>query len=337
VLVAVFIEAALLSSIFLNISLQNNLPTWLLLNQGDSTMDKKNAGKLRSPALSILTTFPTAFARAAIFMLSIAFLLIFVNSSDAIAQELAATNQTRLSVTNRCDFPVWMATEPNAQKAPLSEGTVKLSKGESRDYSIAREGWAGRLWSKTGCDSNGRNCAAGEAVPPCPPSGCQPPADTKVEFYFPNISSTEAAWYDISLVDGYSLPMEIQPRGGESGSCIKTTCNLSLNNCPQDETLGLGNLGVFKDGKVVQCLAPCKRWNYPAPYGLGKPETEAPGIDLCCPYNDVNRCRTGPVVQTKFVQTVRKACPTAYSYAYDDEAGLHSCSTPTSFDVTLCP
>jgi hypothetical protein len=49
------------------------------------------------------------------------------------------------------------------------------------------------------------------------------------------------------------------------------------------------------------------------------------------------QCSRGPVVQTNFVQTVRRACPTAYSYAYDDQAGLHSCSTPMSFDVTLCP
>lgn len=280
----------------------------------------------------------TTFAKATFLILSVALLLVFVNSPRAIAQELSAANHTtRLSVTNQCDFPVWMATTPNSNMAPLPDGIVKLEKGKSHDYSIANSGWAGRLWPKIGCNSNGRNCTAGEAVPPCPPSGCQPPADTKIEFYFPNLASRENAWYDISLVDGYSLPVEIKPRGNESGSCITTKCNLSLNECPQNETQGLGDLRVFNGGKAVQCLSPCKKWNYPAPFGLGKSETESPGIDLCCPYNDVNRCRTGPVVRTKFVQTVRKACPTAYSYAYDDEAGLHSCSTPMSFDVKLCP
>jgi hypothetical protein len=60
---------------------------------------------------------------------------------------------------------------------------------------------------------------------------------------------------------------------------------------------------------------------------------------VCCPTPPVTpeQCSRGPVVQTQFVQTVRRACPTAYSYAYDDQAGLHSCSTPMSFDVTLCP
>lgn len=290
--------------------------------------------------VAVVTTNAVILARATVFMVLIAFLLLFLNSSEANAQELAATNHTtRLSVTNQCNFPVWMATTPNANKAPLPDGTVKLDLGQSHDYSIAAEGWAGRLWPKTGCDSNGTNCTAGEAVPPCPPSGCQPPADTKVEFYFPNLASHEGSWYDISLVDGYSLPMEIKPRGGESGSCITTKCNLSLDQCPQNETQGLGDLRIIKNGKVVQCLSPCKKCNYPPPFGQGKPENQEPGLSVCCPTPPVTpeQCRTGPVVQTKFVQTVRRACPSAYSYAYDDQAGLHSCSTPTSFDVTLCP
>lgn len=313
--------------------------------------NKQNPPMSQPPPPSMLLPFSTALvrasaatnsaltlARATIFMVSLALLLLFVNPSTAIAQQLAAaSNTTRLSVTNQCVFPVWMATQPNAQIAPLPGGTVKLSKGQSHSYSIPTSGWAGRLWPKIGCDGNGRNCTAGEAVAPCPASGCEPPADTKIEFNFPNLSSRTNAWYDISLVDGYSLPVKIQPRGGESGSCVTTKCNLSLNSCPQNETQGLGDLRVVKNGSVVQCLSPCKKWNYPAPYGKGKPETEAPGVELCCPNNDVNRCRTGPVVQTKFVQTVRQACPTAYSYAYDDRAGLHDCSTQQSFDVTLCP
>jgi Thaumatin family len=273
------------------------------------------------------------FAKTTLLLGLLSLLLLSINPQSAIAQE----HTIRLSVTNQCNFPVWMATIPNANIAPLADGTVKLSQGQSHNYSIPRSGWAGRFWPKVGCDSHGMNCEAGEAIPPCPPSGCQPPADTKVEINFPNLDSQIQAWYNISLVDGYSLPIEIKPRSGESGSCITTNCNLSLQQCPHNEIQGLGDLRVFKNDKTVQCLSPCKKWNYPLPFGLGKPETEAPGIDLCCPYNDVERCRTGLVVQTNFVQTVRQACPTAYSYAYDDEAGLHSCSTPTSFDVTLCP
>lgn len=30
-------------------------------------------------------------------------------------------------------------------------------------------------------------------------------------------------------------------------------------------------------------------------------------------------------------------CPTAYSYAYDDTAGLHACPSEVSFEVVFCP
>ena len=30
-------------------------------------------------------------------------------------------------------------------------------------------------------------------------------------------------------------------------------------------------------------MSPCKAWNYPAPYGMGRPESQDPGLHLCCP------------------------------------------------------
>ena len=80
---------------------------------------------------------------------------------------------------------------------------------------IPGDGWAGRFWPKINCEESGDECEFGQSSPPCPAQGCQPPADTKVEFYFPSQPPTEDSWYDISLVDGYSLPMRIVPRGVE--------------------------------------------------------------------------------------------------------------------------
>lgn len=250
----------------------------------------------------------------------------------------AQAQTTRLSIRNNCSFPIWMASLHNADKPPLPDGTVRLATGDIHNYAIPDNGWAGRFWPKTGCDANGGNCAAGEAVPPCPATGCQPPADSKVEFFFPAASSG-TAWYDISLVDGYSLPFSIAPRGTSSGSCVATNCALSLTACPQNEIQGLGDLQVVRNGAPVQCLSPCKRWNWPAPTGLGNSEQAGLGKALCCPTPPVSsgECQAGVVVQTDYVKRVQASCPTAYSYAYDDHAGLHNCPGDTAFDVTLCP
>ena len=114
--------------------------------------------------------------------------------------------------------------------------------------------------SQSGCNNQGTNCLFGDSSPPCPSGGCQPPADTKIEFNFAPQGSSAPTWYDISLVDGYSQPMKIVPRGINQGSCIPTTCALSLNACPPNENNGLGDLRVFKNGQVVACLSPCKKW-----------------------------------------------------------------------------
>ncbi len=48
---------------------------------------------------------------------------------------------------------------------------------------------------------------------------------------------------------------------------------------------------------------------------------------MCCPTPPISpqQCRSGPVINTQYVQSIHRNCPTAYSYAYDDEAGLHNC------------
>jgi hypothetical protein len=46
---------------------------------------------------------------------------------------------------------------------------------------------------------------------------------------------------DISLVDGYTLPIKIVPRGINSGSCVQTNCAVSLDAYSSNENYGLGN------------------------------------------------------------------------------------------------
>ncbi len=48
--------------------------------------------------------------------------------------------------------------------------------------------------------------------------------------------------------------MKIVPRGVNQGGCVPTTCSMSLDACPTNEVLGLGDLRVIKNGKTVACL-----------------------------------------------------------------------------------
>ena len=162
----------------------------------------------------------------------------------------------QVSFKNNCPHTIWLANTgtPSLQ-------SVTLNQGQSHTYNIDKNtGWNGRIWPKYGCDNSGNNCLFGNSVAPCPSGGCQPPADTKVEFNIPSQPPSRDSWYDVSLVDGYSLPMKIVPRGVNQGSCIPATCTMSLDNCPSNENNGLGDLRVWKNNQVVACLAPCKKW-----------------------------------------------------------------------------
>lgn len=106
-----------------------------------------------------------------------------------------------IEIGNKNNFPIWIETKPNDNKPPLRNGEiVKLNPNDRTKYDIEDAGWGGRFWAKVGCDESGANCEFGQSVDPCPEGGCQPPAETKVEFFFPPTDSTDDSYYDISLV-----------------------------------------------------------------------------------------------------------------------------------------
>lgn len=123
----------------------------------------------------------------------------------------------------------------------------------------------------------------------------------------------------------------------QQGSCIRTDCQLHLLACPRNEKQNLGDLTVkSRNNKQIACLSPCKKWNYPAPYGYGRNEQNGNGRMLCCPDPVTpGDCRRGIVINTDYVKLVRQACPTAYSYSYDDKGGLHNCPASASYVVNF--
>ncbi len=277
---------------------------------------------------------------------------------------------TRLRITSNCAAPIWIAHSDNVPDTQ----NLQLTRGQSHDYAIPDAGLsATRFWPKTGCNGAGHDCQVGDSGEgggkPCPASGCQPPVDSKFEATFAPKGGGAQTWYNLSQVDGYTLPFKVEPRGAGAGqgSCVSSDCSgLSLDRCPGSEDLSGGGryAGYAHEdlrvrdaaGNVVACMAPCKKWNYPAPWGLGQAESADPGLHLCCPTpvdpasgqcTEANHCMTSgacsnaadpvSVVHTGYVAAMRAMCPSAYSYAYDDASGLHACSSQTGFEVTFCP
>lgn len=114
-------------------------------------------------------------------------------------------------------------------------------------------------------------------------------------------------------------------------------CKLHYDQCPKHENFELGDLSVKNiRGQLIACLSPCKRWNYPKPFGLGHNENDGLGKEFCCPPPvTVEECRHGDIFNTIYHQYIRYKCPSAYSYAYDDRRGLHRCPSSTSYRLTF--
>ena len=266
----------------------------------------------------------------------------------------------RLRIVSRCDAPIWIAHSSNL----AGDQDIALTRGAYHDYDIPAGGLASvRFWPKLGCDATGHACAVGDngegGGAPCGATGCEPPFDSKFEATFAASTSSDATWYDLSLVDGYTLPLAVKPIGAGTGAgtCVASDCStLDLAACPAQDQDGLDLRVRDAGGATIACLSPCKAWNYPAPYGEGKPESQDPGLHLCCPTPidpatgnctianacmtpDACRASSDPesVTHTSYVALIHQRCPSAYSYAYDDAGGLHDCPASTLFEVTFCP
>ncbi|KAF5735948.1 putative Zeamatin precursor [Tripterygium wilfordii] len=207
---------------------------------------------------------------------------------------------------NKCDYTVW----PGIYGSPKLDSTgFELSKGSSRSFQ-APTGWSGRFWGRTGCDfdNSGQGvCATGDCASgqlECNGMTAAPPA-TLAEF---TLGSGSQDFYDVSLVDGYNLPMMIDVSGG-SGTCASTGCVEDLNRrCPAE---------LKADGGGA-CKSACG--------AFGSPE-------YCCSgaYGSPSTCK--PSI---YSEMFKSACPRSYSYAYDDATSTFTC-TGADYTITFCP
>jgi hypothetical protein len=220
------------------------------------------------------------------------------------------------TISNSCEYTVWPGILSSAGSAGMDSTGFSLSPGESRTMSVP-SGWSGRLWGRTLCatDDGGKfSCVTGDCgsgKQECADGGAAPPA-TLAEFTMDGSGGMD--FYDVSLVDGYNLPLLVAPRGGEpgaGGNCAPTGCVADLNGaCPADLRVASG----------AACRSACE--------AFGSPQ-------YCCngEYGNPGTCRP-----SAYSQFFKNACPRAYSYAYDDATSTFTCAGGgTEYAITFCP
>ncbi|XP_071719869.1 pathogenesis-related thaumatin-like protein 3.5 [Rutidosis leptorrhynchoides] len=214
------------------------------------------------------------------------------------------------TLQNNCKKTIWPGILSGGGHPLLSPGGLELKPRGSIKLT-APTGWSGRFWARSGCtfDTSGKgNCVTGDCgnVLQCNGAGGVPPVSL-AEFTL----NSPMDFYDVSLVDGYNVPVSIVPLGG-SGNCSRVTCVSDLNvKCPR-------SLQVKGDGgEVVACKSACTAFQKP---------------ECCCSgaFNDPKICKP-----TSYSKIFKEACPSSYSYPYDDATSTFTCKE-ANYLISFC-
>lgn len=224
---------------------------------------------------------------------------------------------TTFTIVNKCDYTVWPGILSSAGVAALSTTGFALQKDESKTIT-APTSWGGRFWGRTLCsqDSTGSNfsCVTGDCGTgkmECSGRTAMPPA-TLAEFTLDGYGGMD--FFDVSLVDGYNIPMLVVPQGGTGQNCTSIGCVSDLNESCPSELKVMSSDG----GDSVACKSACEAFNQP---------------QYCCSgaYGTPDTCKP-----STYSQVFKTACPHAYSYAYDDKTSTFTCAS-ADYTITFCP
>jgi len=213
----------------------------------------------------------------------------------------------KLTIENHCAYDIWnfalpASTFPGGVPYPLASGAAIVVGWPDK--------WSGRIWPRSECVDNGGKLK-------CAQTG----NDTLAEFTL--TAGMNSDWYDISLVDGFTIPTGIiqldapwtpspsyVPGGplGADQQCGSPICAVDLNlNCPATQQL------KSSTGKVVGCKN--------------------------------GESSNGGRGSTPVTEYLKKGCPTSYTYPYDDNQSLFICPSAVQnggkgskdYKIVYCP
>ncbi|KAK0217521.1 thaumatin-like protein [Armillaria nabsnona] len=197
--------------------------------------------------------------------------------------------------------------------------------GSTVSFSVPDDWKSGRIWGRTDCDfstnSGPTSCATG---------GCNgglkcdshtgtgvPPASV-AEWTLGGSSGSDS--YDVSLVDGFNIPMAITNNAG----CSTASCPTNLNtDCPSE-------LVWTSSGTTVGCKSACNANLDGKPADSGNCCTGSHNTPATCPSSGV-----------EYYSYFKNGCPDSYAYAYDESSGtaLWACggTLAANYVLTFCP
>jgi hypothetical protein len=259
-------------------------------------------------------------------------------------------------VTNRHTQTIWIGIY--GQNYTPADGGFSLLSGHSQTITVPSNWTSGRIWARTGCDGNEESgnlvCETGDCNGKfyCKVTG-DPPASL-AEF---TLSETGSDYYDISLVDGYNLPISIRPVQGtykpvNNPSLGKFNCgapqctNFDTEKCPAELQIKgqVGNyctsictavnnpttvnsptyISNFNKALVCcscDCGAHCGCENPQCKYGCSPLDGDPTHHGGRCYIEDWPLASNGQ----SYAAVFKNQCPSAYSWQFDDISSTYQC------------
>ena len=202
------------------------------------------------------------------------------------------THAATFEIRNNCPFTVWGAAVPG--------GGRQMNQGDSWTITVNPGTTGGRIWARTGCTSTGPNglrCTTGDCNGLLQCTSYGSPPNTLAEYALNQFNNLD--FIDISLVDGFNVPLSFLP---VSGCARGPTCTADVN---------------------AECPAPLRTNG-----GCNNPCTVFQTDEYCC--------YSGTCDPTDFSRYFKGKCPDAYSYPKDDTS-VFTCPGGTNYRVGFCP
>ncbi|KAL9236695.1 hypothetical protein vseg_011331 [Gypsophila vaccaria] len=226
-----------------------------------------------------------------------------------------------LTITNSCNYTVWPSifTTGEASISKVDSGFALLE-DESRVVNVQNT-WNGKVWGRTLCStdkSTGNflcqtgDCATGNIE--CDGGSTSDPV-TLVEISL-NVTS-DNDFYDVSVVDGYNLPIMVAPIVERGAGCDITGCVFDLRKSCVAELAVLSN-APNSNSSIIGCKGLCQ-------------------VDKNCCNSKADCPGSNSSLSPLLYQ---KPCPRAFSFAIgDEEAATFVCdgSKVSTYNITFCP
>ncbi|KAF3764990.1 Osmotin, thaumatin-like protein [Cryphonectria parasitica EP155] len=275
-----------------------------------------------------------------------------------------------LQIYNKCPDTLWPAIYTASGTGP-DTGGFELTAGSNQSLEVSSN-WDGRVWARTNCTSSG------DGLLDCQTGSCQgqmnctylsgsPPA-TLAEFTLSGGVSSSQNFIDISLVDGYNIPLGLEyiadptsnttapPPNLVSPACIATKGYLSAPNrtgtdytnstypMPYEKSQTDSHVGHWCPWPL-QVDPPAKPGAGVYPYpddNIVRPVFD-PCLSACQKTGDAKDCCTGSYDSSSkcprslYSRSAKAVCPDAYSYPYDDGTSTFVIPGGGGWSVTFCP